>query len=116
VIQLTWEIPPSVLADGAQAYGRRVQDAIVATARIIEPRLEAHAKDTARWTDRTGNARAGLSTATVIASTLVEVFLFHTMDYGIFLEVAHAGKYAALYPSVVAVFPEVFDVLRSQLT
>jgi hypothetical protein len=61
----------------------------------------------ARWTDRTGNARNGLM-AKHDSTPMVEhtLTLYHSMPYGIWLEVRWAGKYAIIGPTMFNLAPD----------
>lgn len=58
--------------------------------------METYAKDNARWTDRTGNARQRLKGSTRWESTALIAAITHNVDYGMWLELAHGKKYAIL--------------------
>lgn len=59
-------------------------------------------KDNATWTDRTGAARSGLRTGTEHkAKTYHIIHLWHSVPYGIWLEVRHSGKYAIIIPAIL---------------
>ena len=61
----------------------------------------AHMKTTAPWTDRTGNARNGLSSEVGWnPRESHSIRLFHRMWYGIFLETRWAGRYAIILPTI----------------
>lgn len=75
--------------------------------------LVAYAQLNAPWNDRTGDARAGLSTEVEVAiRDEILVSLFHTVDYGIWLEVRWGGKYAIIDPTIEAMGPRL--LLRMQ--
>ena len=61
-------------------------------------------RENAPWKDRTGNARAGLKaqhdSTPMVEHTLV---LYHSMPYGIWLEVRWSGRYAIIGPTMVTV-------------
>lgn len=59
-------------------------------------RLEGYMKRYAPWTDRTGAARAGLYGTAELDRDEVVIRLGHTVDYGVYLELAHDGKYAII--------------------
>ena len=63
--------------------------------------VEEWMQENAEWEDRTGEARAGL-TAEVMKTGLLEyqVAVYHTVDYGIWLEIRWNGRYAILQPAV----------------
>lgn len=66
-----------------------------------ESKAETYMRTHASWTDRTGNARAGLF-AQHDSEPMVEhsLTLYHTMPYGYWLEVRWSGKYAIIGPSL----------------
>jgi hypothetical protein len=67
-------------------------------------------RSNAPWTDRTGNARSGLHTATSKQGHRFSILLAHTASYGIWLEVRFSGRYAIIEPSIrytVAALPKV---------
>lgn len=64
-------------------------------------------KTNAIWTDRTGNARQGLHGAAHRERLkLYAVILAHTVAYGIWLEVAHGGRFRIVQPSLTTVGDE----------
>lgn len=61
---------------------------------------ESYMRANAPWTDRTGNARAGLRGIKLVGNSVeFSIVLYHTMPYGFWLEVAHDGKYAIIGPT-----------------
>lgn len=74
------------------------------------PVAESYMRFNALWTDRTGNARAGLR-AVHESDPMVrhELVLFHTMPYGIWLEVRFSGKYAIIAPTLEALGPDLME-------
>jgi hypothetical protein len=52
----------------------------------------------ARWTDRTGNARAGLVAEASREGTVFSLNLASMASYGIWLEIRWSGKYAIVGP------------------
>jgi hypothetical protein len=55
-------------------------------------------KTSARWTDRTGAARSGLMALPIHGATFEEIFMAYSVNYGIWLEVAHDRKYECITP------------------
>jgi hypothetical protein len=95
-MRLVWHVPPSVLAKGIGEYPKRMLDAVFALAQYFAARIEAFAKQNAPWSDQTGNARQGLTARAFREATAVTIVLFHTMAYGIWLEVKNSGRYAVI--------------------
>ena len=81
------------------------------------PVAEGHMRTNAPWTDRTGNARNGLR-ARHDAQPMVshELVLYHTMPYGIWLEVRWSGRYAIIAPTIQAIGPDVMERVAASVT
>lgn len=89
-------------------YDGKVKRALHAVAQYFAPIVEAYAKDNAPWTDRTGNARQGLTgSVRDISETVVHLYLSHKMDYGVYLELKHSGRYAIILPTLEAHYGEI---------
>jgi hypothetical protein len=62
--------------------------------------VEQYAKANAPWENRTGDAREGLTAKGEQRLTSYIITLYHTVDYGIWLEVRWDGKYAIIIPTI----------------
>jgi len=68
---------------------------------VFAPMLENYGKANRPWTDRTGNARRGLTAeARLRGSKELSILFYHTMWYGKDLELDRGGKYAILAPTM----------------
>lgn len=77
-------------------------------------RAQTYARIMARWTDRSGNARNGLmgvANNNRASQWHFELILYHTVDYGLWLEVRpiYAGRYAIIIPTLRQEAPEYFQ-------
>jgi hypothetical protein len=95
-VTIHWTVPPSVLGKNIGDYAERVLSAVFDLAQMFAARIEAYAKANAPWTDRTGNARQGLTGRAFKTATAVTIVLFHSAAYGIWLEVANAGRFSII--------------------
>lgn len=80
----------------------------------MEPRAENYARQNAPWTDRTGNARAGLF-AKHQNKPLQEhsLTVYHTMPYGYWLELRWSGRYAIIGPTLLNTAPDLASLVTS---
>lgn len=119
----------SILANGVQwsgiediqrnldVYAQKIHDAMLGVAQYFAPVLETEAKNNAPWTDRTGNARQGLNGfAEDVSATLVEIYLAHKMDYGVWLELKNSGRYAIILPTLENHYSAIFSMLQRVLS
>ena len=76
--------------------------------------LEAEAKLNAPWIDRTGLARKGLHGGAERDGTDLVIYVAHSKNipYGIYLELANAGKYAILKPTIERNLERIKQVLK----
>lgn len=79
---------------------RRVVLGIAGAMDYQAAKTEFFMKTNARWTDRTGNARSGLYTATKKEGNRFSMLLSHTAHYGIWLEVRFSGRYEIIRPGI----------------
>ena len=95
------------LSPALQQFMPRLDAGVSLAFDAMQAKAESYARANAPWTDRTGNARAGLS-ATHVSEAMVRhtLVVYHTMPYGIYLEVRWSGRYAIIGPTTVAVAPE----------
>ena len=95
-----------------QTWADRQRAAVIALANNWAGQLEGRAKAAAPWTDKTGNARNGLFGSTEVTGMTrneVKIRLGHSMEYGIFLELANDGRFAVLKPTIDQAVPEIYD-------
>jgi len=94
-------------------FANDVQGVLVRIAERWAPVVEAYAKDNRNWTDRTGNARAGLHTLVEeMANQTVVLWLSHGVDYGLYLELAFAERYAIIEPTLQQHYNPIMRMLR----
>lgn len=80
--------------------GPSVKRAMVASANYAATQSESYMRENAPWTDRTGAARNGLRADVQVSTNKVALILYHSVAYGVFLEVRWGGKYAILQPTM----------------
>jgi len=109
----------------------KVHRAVHGVMQFHEGRIQSHMRDNAPWTDRTTNARNGLfakayeddgggpgrdSLGRFTGSSHKHgIVLYHTMPYGIWLEVRNSGRYAIILPTIEEKGPEVMASIRKLL-
>lgn len=79
----------------------------------IAPLLERDAKENRPWTDRTGNARRGLTGSVEMSATDLAVRLAHTVSYGVYLEYMQAGRFSILMPTMLKNKSQIEHMIRS---
>lgn len=74
-------------------------------------RVENYAKQNAPWDDRTGDARDGLTAKGHFRLTQYTIELYHTVEYGIWLEIRWDGYYGIILPTIEAMGRQFIDEL-----
>lgn len=103
------------LVQGVKDFSPRVEAYIGAVVEFQATKGSAQMKARARWTDRTGNARAGLFTVVRHFPKRHEAVFSHTMSYGFWLEVANDEKYAIIMQSVRLAGRDIMSQLQGGL-
>lgn len=88
-------------------WAKRQRAASLALAENWGGQLEGRAKTNAPWADRTSNARNGLFGSVEDGNDAILIRLSHSIEYGVFLELANDGRFAILKPTIDAAIPEV---------
>lgn len=73
-----------------------------------EGEIQGAAQRDAPWEDRTGDARRGLSTKVDSSHGDVVLTLFHTIEYGLWLEVIQNGRFAIIMPTLEKYSSKIF--------
>ena len=86
---------------------------VEAVAKVSAKTMQNYARREKRWVDRTGNARAGLTGGSFwqTPETML-IFLAHTMEYGVWLELCNSGVYSILEESVNVHRQEIFNNIK----
>jgi hypothetical protein len=110
---ITWEGP---LPGNVRNLGGRLNSAIGLYMHYQAPKVQDYMRGNAKWTDRTGNARGGLfAKYDNLSEGTFGITLYHTMPYGIWLEVKHSGQYAIIFPTVSHEGQRIFEGIRGLL-
>lgn len=99
------------LQKAIEKYAKECEQKIGQYCKTSSQRLETYAKVHRPWTDRTGRARAGLSGTSRKQPNQYEwkITLSHSVDYGVFLELAHEKKWAIIMPTINEMSPKIME-------
>ena len=105
----------STLAKGIAQFEFKMTDGFEEIIRSFKDEMVDYARSNAPWDDRTGDARAGLDAEFFGEEHSVGITLFHTVDYGPFLELRWGGKYAIILPTVEALGPKLLERMERMM-
>lgn len=91
---------PNDVADNVAAYGEVLLSQFGEMFLELGIDMAAWMKANRPWNDISGNARRGLRTAISLDRGLYSLYLIHSVKYGLYLELRHAGRYAVLLPAL----------------
>ena len=91
-----------IIQDGIIAWfdGPEWDDVVADIFKDSEEKLSSKAKTNAPWEDQTGEARAGLEAKATHDGGLITLSLYHTVEYGLWLEVIQNGRFATIMPTL----------------
>jgi HK97 gp10 family phage protein len=104
-LSFRWIRPPTGMGDECRRRADALQPALQARMDGLAGEVESYMKSNAPWTDRTGDARAGLKASSrVTGKGGVTLTAYHTVPYGGFLETgtSHMSPYPIIRPALQA--------------
>jgi hypothetical protein len=81
----------------------------------VAQEIEDYMKANAPWEDQTGEARDGLRAELTDEGKGRSIILYHTVEYGIWLEVRWSGRYAIIQPTIEVMGPAVMVALHGSM-
>lgn len=106
----------NTLTPGLAAFPVKLHTAVGAVMQFHEATVQDAARSGAPWTDQTSNARGGLFAKAYASAKAHGIVLYHTVPYGIWLEVRWGGRYQIIIPTIqrqgAAVMRTLSGVLR----
>lgn len=88
------------LTPGLATFSTKLDAALGLFMEYNETKVQDYMRTKAPWTDRTGNARQGLFAKAYKHSGAHGIVAYHTMPYGVWLEVKHDGQFAIITPTI----------------
>ncbi len=104
------------LTPGLKSFGGKLDDHLQVVMKYHEPQVEGFMRSNAPWTDRTTNARNGLTAKAISEGHRHVIVCFHQMPYGPWLEVSNDGKYRIIIPTIVSQGREVMATVRGLIS
>lgn len=86
MVAITWPRPTSIISNEIANRKQRARSALLELCQFHGSNLATRSKQNAKWNDRTTNARSGIGSETVGTGNSIEMVVFHTMEYGKYLE------------------------------
>jgi hypothetical protein len=112
-----WTVTPEQAFTGlTQAYITRIRQGVRDIARRRAPEIEAWMKVNAPWQNVTGLARQSLNVEVEeVSLDMVDIILSHGVEYGVFLELANAGRFSILAPAMDYFGPLIWQDVQQML-
>jgi len=105
-------ITRDTLSPGIKGFDAKLQRGVDLIIGLFVPRVEGYARTHAPWTDRTGNARNGLRATAYEAGAKHGIVIFHSVPYGIWLEVRFEGRYGIIDDTIRTQGEELMSAFR----
>lgn len=111
--RIVWE--SDTLSPGISGLTEAIDKAVGAVMLYEAPHVQDYMRSNAPWTDRSGNARGGLFAQPYGDNLKRGIVAYHTMPYGIWLEVRWSGRYQIIVPTIQVMGPKVMEGLSGLL-
>lgn len=115
-LKATVEFDAAEMVQKCAAFADRLRAGLLELGQIMASRIESAAKTAAIWIDRTSNARQGLKGLAVMEGAKLVIYLFHSMSYGKWLELAMGQKYAVIMATLRSHYPQVMSMAGRLIT
>lgn len=111
------QTPADVFNPALDDYQKALDASLRAVAEFWATKVQNEARARAAWTDRTSNARNGLIgfVQEVGAQDTINIFMTTQVEYGVYLELSNAGRYAIVWPMILANLPVLQQMLSTLL-
>jgi len=107
-----FEWKDGTIVTNLQKLPGRLDNLVRSVVEYYGSRGPAYMRKNAKWRDRTTNARNGLHTVTFHTANQHGIIYAHGVNYGIWLEVRFAGRYAIIMPTINDQGPRVMAMLE----
>lgn len=108
-------IDTSQVRNNLNTYKQHVYRRAFTGIQIVTAQNENRAKSTAKWTDRTGQARSSITGSFETDGNSMISALAIGADHGIFLEKANGGNYAIVWPTILEQQRQLIEIGRVAL-
>lgn len=106
-----------VVLHGLDAWAKGTRAAAVKAAHQIAELLEGYAKENHPWKDESGDTRASIKGQVWDeAEETILITLSAGMEYDVLLELAKSGKWAWLYPTLIANQEKIRYILKKEMS
>lgn len=105
----------SVVLDHLELYAEGLKASALIAAGEIAAVLEGYAKSHHPWKPKTGATDASTTGTVIDGNDVIDIYIAAGMDYDVFLELAHEGKWAWLWPAIEANLERIMQILVSRL-
>ena len=113
---LVWaQSPQLAFVQLSQGYEQAIHALVRGVIASYRPQIENWMRANAPWTDRSGNARRTLHTEYDEAGRVFTLWIAHGMDYGLWLEIRFAGRFAIIGPAIDHFAPQIMAELQRRL-
>lgn len=103
---LVWSADPDLIIKNMKGATQKAHFYLSRTTEFYSLRAETSAKKNAPWTDRSTNARSGLGSnwtgSLSDSGGTFEINVFHSVPYGIWLEIKYGGRFSIINKTVDA--------------
>ena len=108
----TWVKTPEHIARNAEQWAKDIPEKAADALRVVAVWAQNEMRDKARWRNVTGNARRGLRVEVDRQGKLITMYFIHSVEYGVHLELARAGRYAIIVPTMHRTIAEAKQALK----
>ena len=113
-VSFIWLRPPSLMGNECERRARAMDPAVLGRMQALSATVVSYMKSNAPWNDRTGAARAGLSSNVNLSGHSTTLSAFHTVPYGGYLETGTSkmSAYPIIRPALQAHYAQTKAIMN----
>ena len=109
---VVWQTPPKALVKSIEQWVQAIDSKIETVLFDESQSAEEWMKENRPWGDISGNARRGLRVQVTRENVGWIMLFIHSMEYGVYLELARGGQYAVIIPGIRRTVPRLKQQLK----
>jgi hypothetical protein len=114
-VRIAWERDPGAVADGLDNWWARVEQNLTHELARVGDQMVAYAQRAHPWTNRTGEAEAGLHSTLEAGGDAFTLTFGHRAPHGVYLEYRWAGRWGIVPETLTIAYPLVMRAVLNAL-
>ncbi len=114
-MNLRWKVTPTAMAESYAGWWRYTEQRIATAIMVAGEGAVAYARIAHPWRNRTGDAERGLGSSVTQNGDTFTLTVYHSVDYGRYLEQRWGGRWGVLPATMDVALPAAMQAVQDAL-